>query len=83
VWTDRRVFFQIKDLKKHLSVNGFTTYTSNKIGLILKEIDGADKSFWNIRGKGVHVWSVPEEYFGENVVTQKRDFPAMRGEDLL
>jgi hypothetical protein len=68
VWMDGRVFFQIKDLKKHLNVNGFTNYSSNKIGYVIGEIDGSAKTFWNVRGKGVHVWSVPEAYFGTGTV---------------
>jgi hypothetical protein len=83
VWMEGRVFFQIKDLKKHLTVNGFNSYSSNKIGLIIKEIDGADKTFWKVRNKGVHVWSVPEKYFGEMVNTPARDLPRMRSEDIL
>ena len=62
VWTDERVYFQVKDLKKHLSVNDFNHYTSNKITLRLQDLK-AEKMFWRVRGKGIHVWSLPQEFF--------------------
>lgn len=62
VWTEGRVYFQVKDLKKHLAVNDFNHYTSNKITLRLQDLQ-AEKMFWRVRGKGVHVWSLPQEYF--------------------
>lgn len=83
VWTENRVFFQIKDLKKHLSVNGFSNYTSNKIGLVLKELDGATKTYWNIRGKGVHVWGIPEKHFAAEANMTKREIPPMIEDQVL
>ena len=38
VWVDDKVYFQVKDIKKHLSVNDFNHYTSNKITLRLQEL---------------------------------------------
>ena len=62
VWLDGRVFFQVKDIKKHLTTNDFNHYSSNKITLRLQDL-GAEKMFWRIRGKGIHVWSLPQDYF--------------------
>ena len=62
IWTDGRVWFQIKDVKKHLQVNGFNHYTSNKMTIRLTDIN-AEKMFWRIKNKGIHVWSLPEEFF--------------------
>lgn len=70
VWVDGRVYFQIKDVKKHLSVNDFNHYTSNKITLRLRDL-GADKMFWRIKNKGIHVWSLPQEYFDTDDVEIK------------
>jgi|TARA_R110002020_G_scaffold196587_1_gene397604 hypothetical protein len=67
IWLDERVYFQIKDLKKHLTVNDFNHYTSNKITLRLQDL-GAEKMFWRTRGKGVHVWSLPQSYFSESEI---------------
>lgn len=64
VWLDDKVWFQVKDLKKHLHVNDFNHYTSNKITLRLQDLQ-AEKMFWRVRGKGVHVWSLPQDYFQE------------------
>tara|TARA_R110000822_G_scaffold65575_3_gene160461 strand:+ start:15394 stop:16917 length:1524 start_codon:yes stop_codon:yes gene_type:complete len=62
VWVEEKVFFQVKDIKKHLSVNDFNHYTSNKITLRLQDLQ-AEKMFWRVRGKGVHVWSLPQDFF--------------------
>jgi|TARA_Y100000004_G_scaffold140171_2_gene159232 hypothetical protein len=62
VWVDDKVYFQVKDIKKHLSVNDFNHYTSNKITLRLQELK-AEKMFWRVRGKGVHVWSISQTFF--------------------
>jgi hypothetical protein len=70
VWTDGRVYFQVKDLKKHLAQNLFTSYSAVRIGLRLKEL-GAEKTYWNIKGRGVHVWGMPQSKFDhhqENVI---------------
>ena len=62
VWLEEKVFFQVKDIKKHLTTNDFNHYSSNKITLRLQNM-AAEKKFWRIRGKGVHVWSLPQEHF--------------------
>ena len=62
VWMDGLVYFQVKDIKKHLTVNDFNHYSSSKITLRLQNIE-ADKMFWRVKGKGIHVWSLPQEYF--------------------
>ena len=62
VWYSNKVFFQVKDLKKHLTVNDFNHYTSNKITLRLQDLN-AEKTFWRVKGKGVHIWSLPQGYF--------------------
>jgi hypothetical protein len=63
VWTEDKVFFQIKDLLKHLTVNNFTHYSVNKVGLRLREL-GGERVYWKIAGKGMHVWFFPQSYFG-------------------
>ena len=79
VWAETRVYFQIKDLKKHLSVNDFNHYTSNKITLRLQDLQ-AEKMFWRVRGKGIHVWSLPQEFFqGEDIDIPLPDLPISEG----
>ena len=80
VWVDERVYFQIKDLKKHLTVNDFNHYTSNKITLRLQDL-GAEKMFWRVRGKGVHVWSLPQNYFSDTEL--EIPLPPIPKEDIL
>ena len=43
-------------------MNDFNHYTSNKITLRLQDLK-SEKTFWRVRGKGVHVWSLPQKYF--------------------
>jgi hypothetical protein len=26
----------------------------------------AEKMFWRVKGKGIHVWSLPQEFFASN-----------------
>jgi hypothetical protein len=81
VWADGRVYFQVKDIKKHLTVNDFNHYTSNKITLRLQGLE-AEKMFWRVKNKGLHVWSLPQEFFAEGEqVLQLPDLPAQ--EDVL
>ena len=80
VWFESKVYFQIKDVKKHLSVNDFNHYTSNKITLRLQDI-GAEKMFWRVRGKGIHVWYLPQEYF--QTEDTEIPLPELRGESIL
>ena len=79
VWLEGKVFFQVKDLKKHLTVNDFNHYTSNKITLRLRDLQ-AEKTFWRVRGKGVHVWGLPQSFFEtHDEFIQLPDLPADEG----
>jgi hypothetical protein len=62
VWAEGKVFFQVKDLKRYLTNNQFNYYSAVHIGLRLREF-GADKMFWNVKGKGVHVWGIRQDFF--------------------
>lgn len=76
VWLEGRVYFQVKDIKKHLSVNDFNHYSSNKITLRLQGLE-AEKMFWRVKGKGIHVWSLPQDYFkSEEEELSLPDLPA-------
>lgn len=78
VWLEQRVFFQVKDIKKHLSVNDFNHYSSSRITLRLQN-QHAEKMFWRVKGKGVHVWSLPQDYFqGDEETLDLPDLPQER-----
>ena len=62
VWADECVFFQLRDLQKHLKANGFTKYSNVQIGLRLKEMK-AEKVDWRVKGKTVHLWFFQQSYF--------------------
>ena len=62
VWADDCVFFQLRDLQKHLKANGFTKYSNVQIGLRLKDMK-AEKVDWRVKGKTVHLWFFPQSYF--------------------
>ena len=83
VWTDDRVYFQVKDVRKHLQVNNFTHYTSNKITLRLTQLK-AEKMFWRVKGKGVHVWSLPQSMFAQDDESPLIDLPPLKqAKDIL
>jgi hypothetical protein len=71
VWAEGRVYFQVRDLKKHLTTNQFTHYSAVRIGMRLKEL-GGDRMFWNVKGKGVHVWAIKQSFFhgSDNIVLE-------------
>lgn len=71
IWMDGRVYFQIKDFVKHLTVNNFVQYTINKVGLRIREL-GGDRTYWNINGKGVHVWHFDQKFFTNGGDTDKK-----------
>lgn len=62
VWTDDCVFFQLRDLQKHLKANGFIKYSNVQIGLRLRELK-AEKADWRVKNKTVHLWFFPQKYF--------------------
>lgn len=62
VWADDCVFFQLRDLQKHLKANGFTKYSNVQIGLRLKDLK-AEKVDWRVKGKTVHLWFFQQSYF--------------------
>ena len=83
VWTDDRVYFQVKDVRKHLQVNNFTHYTSNKITLRLTQLK-AEKMFWRVKGKGAHVWSLPQSMFAQDDESPLIDLPPLKQDkDIL
>ena len=47
-------------------INGIINhYSSNKITLRLQGLE-AEKMFWRVKNKGVHVWSLPQDYFADS-----------------
>ena len=81
VWTEGRVFFQVKDVRKHLQANDFAHYSSNKITLRLQDMP-AEKTFWRVRGRGLHVWSLPQQMF-ESEETPLELPPLAAEQDIL
>jgi len=80
IWMDGKVYFQIKDIMKHLTVNNFLNYTVNKVGLRLREL-GGERIFWNVNGKGTHVWFFRQEFFGEAAKGKSLPLPPMPRND--
>jgi hypothetical protein len=51
--------------------------------MVLSEIDGASKIYWNnVRGKNLHVWAIPEAYFGTGTVPP-REVPQLLEDQIL
>lgn len=63
VWVDDAVFFQIRDLDKHLKANAFTRWTDVKIGQFLSHEVKGSLVKPRIKGRQVRLWSVPQSYF--------------------
>tara|TARA_Y100001973_G_C5020802_1_gene243036 strand:- start:57 stop:494 length:438 start_codon:yes stop_codon:yes gene_type:complete len=58
-WTNESVtYFRLKDLKGYLIKHRFTDMEINQIASRLRDI-GAKNKFWNIKKRGVNVWSIP------------------------
>jgi hypothetical protein len=61
VWIDQgRFYFRIKDLMDFLVTKRFTEFRQNKVTSYLKTT-GAVHQFFNIKGKGVNLYSLPLE----------------------
>lgn len=56
---NERHHFRLKDFMAFLDRNKFFEYKSNRVVSILKDI-GATHHFFNVRGRGMNCWSVPE-----------------------
>jgi hypothetical protein len=58
-WTNESTtYFRLKDLKEYLIKHRFTDMEINQIASRLRDI-GARNKFWNIKKRGVNVWSIP------------------------
>jgi hypothetical protein len=62
VWVDEHVYFQLRDLQKHLKANAFLKYSNVQLGLRLKELK-AEKIDWKVKGKTIHLWSMEQVFF--------------------
>jgi hypothetical protein len=82
VWTEGRVYFQVKDIRKHLEISGFEHFSSTKIVQLIEEKFKAQRMFWRVRGKGVHLWSLPEEFF-EPAEEDERPFKLEKPKDVM
>lgn len=56
---DNKHYFQLSALISYLDRNHFKDLKLNKISSTLKDMGGENK-FFNIKGKGVNLWSIPE-----------------------
>tara|TARA_R110000823_G_scaffold44217_15_gene114668 strand:- start:361 stop:1887 length:1527 start_codon:yes stop_codon:yes gene_type:complete len=81
VWIEGRVYFQVKDIKRHLQANDFPHFDSNKIVLTLQELE-AEKKFWKVKGRGVHVWSLPEDFFTDEE-DEQLDLPELPDDEAV
>ena len=59
-WSDRgRTYFRLADLMDFLHRKNFRDYHRSKLTARLRDVKG-DSYFFNIKGKGVNVWHIPE-----------------------
>ena len=59
-WTNNnKHYFRLKDFLKYLERQKFTEFKMNRIALYLRDM-GGEKHFFNVKGKGVNCYSIPE-----------------------
>lgn len=81
VWKEDGIYFQLKDLKKHLQSQEFKDFTGPKMSLVMKKL-GGEECVIEANGKSLNAWRVPPELFGPP--SKPRDLPAMPQEkDVL
>jgi hypothetical protein len=60
-WSDAgRTYFRLSDLIRFLASQQFKEYKVRELAAVLNESGTAEHGFWNIKGKGVNWWSVPD-----------------------
>lgn len=69
VWIDGSIYFLLKDLKKHLTVNDFKEFTGPKMSMVLKKL-GGEECVVSVLEKSVNAWRLPADVFGKTAVTK-------------
>jgi len=64
VWAEDGVYFQLKDLKKHLQLNDFKNFTGPKMSLVLKKL-GGEECVVDAGEKTLNAWRLPKTAFGK------------------
>jgi hypothetical protein len=64
VWAEDGIYFQLKDLKKHLQLNDFKNFTGPKMSLVLKKLGGVE-CVVEAGEKTLNAWRLPKEAFGK------------------
>jgi hypothetical protein len=78
-WThEGRHYFRLRDLLAYLERQRFREMPTNKITSLIKEM-GGDHHAYNLKGKGVNCWSVPE--FKQQ--SETFDTPKIEGDDAI
>lgn len=78
-WTDEgRHFFRLRDLLTYLERQRFRDLATNKITSLLKEM-GGEHHFYNLKGKGINCWSVPEF----KAQSESFDTPEIHGDSAI
>jgi hypothetical protein len=67
-----RYYFRLSDLMRHFERNKFNEYRKSQVVQRIRDM-GGQHSFFNMKGKGVNVWWVPEEQF--SVQTEPHSVP--------
>jgi hypothetical protein len=71
-------YFRLRDLKKHLEQANFKDYSDAQIITRIREM-GGDKKVFNLKGRCVNTWSLPEGSFSEAPVL---DLPSLEDEPI-
>lgn len=80
VWLNDGVYFQLKDLKKHLQANDFKEFTGPKMSLVLKKL-GGEECVVEVGDKTLNTWKFPVETFGK--ASKKKLPPLPQAKDII
>lgn len=63
-WLDQEsdlYWFRLKDLQKHMDMSNFKLFSRGQMTTRLRHV-GGEAGFFNLKGKGTNVWSVPNRF---------------------
>lgn len=81
VWLPDGIYFQLKDLKKHLQANDFKEFTGPKMSLVLKKL-GGEEGIVTVGEKTLNIWKFPPDTFGRNGAPKKLP-PLPQAKDII
>jgi hypothetical protein len=80
-WIENTIYFQLKDLKKHLQANDFTDFTGPKMSLVLKKY-GGEECVVQAGAKKLNAWRIAKSAF-KNLAEERTLPDSPQDRDIL